>query len=285
MVLSDLLSTVIAADGIGYSVLKVVAVMALTYLIARLFDDLLEDHFRRVSRRVAMRKTSYMLLRRLITLTIYLIGFGAAIYIVPQLRQLSLALFASAGFIGIVLGLAAQSALSNVISGVFLVLFQPFRIGDMIETQEHYGWIEDITLRHTVIQTPANERVVIPNAQISDDYIINYSLRETKCRFDVDVGIAYDEDINKARQIMLEEADKHELTYNEESEVIVKELGDSSVVLQLRIWGTDRMEAWRAGQDIREAIKNRFDEEDITIPFPQRTVSYLNDKDSARTDM
>lgn len=280
MVFSEAINTFMAESGTLYSTIKVLLILLLTYLVAHVFDQILEGHFRKVSRRVAMGKTSYMLLRRLITVSIYIMGVGLAVYIVPQLRQLSIALFASAGFIGIVLGLAAQSALSNVISGVFLVVFQPFRIGDMIETQEHYGWIEDITLRHTVIKTPANERVVIPNSQISDDYIINYSLRETKCRYDVPVGISYGSDIDKAREIMLDEASRHEKTYGDESEVIVKDLSDSSVVLELRIWAPDRMDAWRAGQELRESIKKRFDREGITIPFPQRTISYLGDKHS-----
>lgn len=268
--------TVMAAEGTVPSIAKVGLVLLFTYLVAHTLDRFLKQ-YHQGSSRVSMGKTSFMLLRRLLTVAVYVIGVGVAVYAVPELRNISLALFASAGFIGIVLGLAAQSALSNVISGVFLILFQPFRIDDIIETQNHYGTVEDITLRHTVIQTPANERVVVPNAQISEDYIINYSIRERRCRYDIPVGISYGSDIDTARELMLDTAENHDNTINGESEVIVKDLSDSSVVLELRIWAADRITAWRAGQDLREAIKKRFDQEDITIPFPQRTVSYLNE--------
>lgn len=257
--------------------ISAVIVLLATYIAARLARHLLDRYFTRLAGNT-VTETSYRLIRRLMVGGIYIVGIAVAVYMLPGLRQLSLALLASAGFFGIVLGLAAQSAFSNVISGVFLAVFQPFRIGDLVETQQHYGWVEDITLRHTVIKTPANERVVVPNATISDEYIINYSIRESKCRYDVQAGIAYGSNIDTARQIMLDAADEHENTHTGESEVIVKDLQDSSVQLELRIWGDDRLQAWRAGQDVRETIKKRFDAaEGVTIPFPQRTISYLHE--------
>lgn len=273
-----MLEAVFSSDEAVFLAVRMVLILAATIIIARIFDSMLERRFRQLSRRADVSKTSYTLLRRIVNVGIYLIGIGAAIYVVPQLRQLSLALFASAGFLGIVVGLAAQNAFSNVISGVFLVIFQPFRVGDRIETKNHSGTVEDITLRHTVIKTPANERVVVPNTQISDDYIVNYTIRDAKARFSVDFGISYDSDIDAAREIIQETAADHERTYGDETEVFVTELADSAVVLRMNIWAADRGEAWQAAQDLREQVKKQFDEEGIDIPFPQRDIHMHGDE-------
>ncbi|MDY6769538.1 MAG: mechanosensitive ion channel family protein [Candidatus Nanohaloarchaea archaeon] len=258
---------------------RIGVIMLATVVTARLFDRVIEHRFRSASQRMDVGRTSYRVVRRLVDAGIYITGFGIAVYTVPQLRQLSFALFASASVIGIVIGFAAQQAFGNIIAGIFIAVFTPFRVGDRIETQQHYGSVEDITLRQTIIATPSNERVIVPNAKILDDYIINYSITDEKSRYSIQVGIAYHEDIDEARGIMLEEADAHELTDGGESEVIVKDLSDSAVVLELRLWAQDRVDAWQAGQDLRETIKKRFDEEGITIPFPQRTLSYLDEPD------
>lgn len=260
---------------------RVGIVLVATVIVAKLFDRVIEHRFRRITREMDVSRTSSLLLRRLSKAAIYIVGVAFAIYTVPGLRQLSYALLASAGFIGIVIGFAAQQAFSNIIAGIFIALFRPFRVGDKIEAQTHYGTVEDITLRQTIINKPSNERVIVPNAKILDDYIINYSIREEKSRYPVTFGISYGSSIDRAKDIMLEEADSHELTETGESEVIVKDLAESAVVLELRIWAHDRGEAWQAGQELRETIKKRFDREDITIPFPQRTLSYL--KEGART--
>jgi len=253
---------------------RVLFILFLTYLTAKVSDLFLDQRFKQITKQMDVSKTSTALLKRLARAGIWIIGFAVAIYTVPSLRQLSMALFASAGFLGIVVGFAAKEAVGNIIAGIFIVLFDPFRVGDNIKTQSHYGTVEDITLRQTVVNTPSNERVIIPNNSILNDYIINYSIVDETSRYAVEFGVAYREDIDEARQIILEEADKHELTGIEESQVIVKNLADSAVILELRVWAQDRGDAWTAGTDIRESVKKRFDEEGITIPFPHRTISH-----------
>lgn len=277
MALHENIISLVYSSGTTGMVIRVAIILALTVLAGKIFDLFVGHRFKRVSQRMDVSRTSYRLLRRLLKAGIYILGLGIAAYTVPALRQLSFALFASAGFLGIVVGFAAQQAFSNIIAGIFIAIFTPFRVGDRIETQTHYGSVEDITLRQTIINTPSNERVIVPNAKILDDYIINYSIEEEESRYEIEVGISYHEDIDRAREIMLEEADEHEATLDGESEVIVKELGDSGVLLELRMWADDRPAVWRAGQDLRETIKKRFDEEGITIPFPQRKISYLED--------
>jgi small-conductance mechanosensitive channel len=277
MVLHEQVLTFLSGSSTPAVLARIVLILIGTWLAARLFDHMVRHRFATAHESMDISRTSSRLLMRLADAGIYLLGIGVAVYTVPQLRQLSYALFASAGFIGIVIGFAAQEALGNIIAGIFIAIFHPFHVSDRIETQDHYGTVEDITLRQTIINTPSNERVIVPNAKILDDYIINYSITDEESRYEIQIGIAYREDIDAARAIMLEEAEAHELTQDGESEIIVKDLSDSAVVLELRIWAHDRGEAWRAGQDLRESIKKRFDKEGIKIPFPQRTVSYLDD--------
>ncbi len=259
--------------------LKVVVVLISTYLAVKIFDRVLKRYFRRISKEMDIETTSYVLLRRLVRVSIYILGISSAIYTVPSLRQISVAMFASAGFAGIVIGFAAKEAFSNIISGIFIAIFQPFHVGDKLEVDKYYGTVEDITLRQTVLQTPSNERVIFPNTTMVNSNILNYSIREEKSRYEVTFMISYESDIDKAREIIMEEVAEHSLTEEEESDVIVKDLADSGVTLELRIWASDRGDAWIAGQDLRESIKKRFDGEGITIPFPQRTISYLEDEE------
>ncbi len=272
MVVQDPLSLLSLYADEARIALRVLVILTGTVVVARLFGGVLGRHFNRVSAEMAVSRTSRRLLQRMLTAGIYVVGIGLAVYSVPALRGLSVAMFASAGVIGIVIGFAAQQSVANIIAGVLIAVSEPFRVGDKIEAQTHYGMVEDITLRQTVINTPSNERVIVPNAKILDDYIVNYSIRDEKSRYPVRFTIAYRDDIDEARDIIIEEADAHPLTEQGESKVIVPDLGDNGVVLELRLWSHDRGDAWQAGQDLRESIKKRFDEESITIPFPQRTV-------------
>jgi len=260
---------------------EVITILAVTALISRMAGKLLDRRFRKLTTHMEVSQTSSVLLRRLMKVSIWLVGIGVAVYTVPSLRSLSTALFASAGFLSIVVGVAAKDALGNMVSGIFIALFEPFRVGDKIESGTQYGTVEDITLRHTVLKSPSNERIIMPNSSILNDDIKNYTIIDEASRYSVPVTIAYHDDIKEAREHIIDLADAHELTETGESEVIVSDLGDSGVTLELRIWGHDRGAVWQAGQDIREQIKERFDDEDITIPFPQRTLSHLDENGDA----
>lgn len=257
-----------------YLGLKILFILILTRIIAKIFDRFLEGRFYDVSEKMDIDKTSTTLLKKFVKAGIYLIGIGIAIYTVPSLRKISITLFASAGFLGIVIGFAAQEALSNIIAGIFIAGFEPFRVGDNLTTREHYGRVEDITLRHTVLVKPDNDRVIIPNSMIVDDYLINHSILNKESRLNLDIGISYDSSIDRAKEIIREEIDKEEKAIEEKASILVTELADSAVILRIFVWGESRGDAWTATQNLRENIKKRFDKEGIKIPFPQRTVSY-----------
>ena len=187
---------------------------------------------------------------------------------------------AGASVTAIVIGLAAQQVLSNVFSGLSIAISRPFRVGDVVEMESEYGTIEDITLRHTVIRTWQNKRVVIPNSRLSVDTVINWTIEELTVLWAVNFGISYDSDIDVARSIIVDEIDKHpDVVHGEDREVNVRvtELGDFAVNLKATFWVTDRPTAWGTGAEIRESVKKRFDKEGVEIPFPYRTVVYKKD--------
>lgn len=288
----------------------------ITVLTARNVNSLLERHFRKASSRLHMDTTSFRMFRHIVVALIYFVGIVIVISRIPGLRSLSVALFTGAGIAGIVLGLAAQSTLSNIIAGISLAIFQPFRVGDRLNIMNEYGKVTDLNLRHTVIITWDNRRLIIPNSIISNEAIINWTIEDPAVIWPIDVGISYDADIDQARRIMIEEARKHpnvmppqELKYNVIKPSLIKsetlkmgffdspvlhpvdpdfrerggvkvnvvELGESSVNLRMNVWFKDRNVAHSSGCEIREAIKKRFDKEGIEIPYPHRTIVYKSD--------
>ncbi len=186
-------------------------------------------------------------------------------------------------------GLAAQQAFSNIISGIFIVIFKPFRVGDLIRVgQSHYGIVEDITLRHTVIQNFENKRVIVPNAVISADTVINESIVDSKvCRF-IEYGISYDSDIDLAISIIQDVAMHHKYFFDNRTKaekksglpavvIRVSSFGDSSVNLKALVWTRDPLNAFEMHSDINKEVKRRFDNEGVEIPFPYRTVVFKKD--------
>ena len=262
-----------------------------TIFFARLVDRLLLVYFKNISLKLKVDPMGYNLLRHLAVACVYIVGLILIVSSVPQLRTISVALFAGAGFAGIVIGLAAQSTLTNIISGISLAVFQPFRVGDIVTIQGEYGTISDLTLRHTVVTTWDNRRLIIPNSIISDESIINWSIEDPTVLWPINIGISYDSNIDLARSIMLEEAREHtnvmedydvrmihpDVLKGSEIKVLVTELGDFAVNLRLLVWIRNRGLAYVSGCELMESIKKRFDAEGIEIPFPYRTLVYKKD--------
>jgi len=261
-----------------YPIGVIAAIAIATFVVARLINRLLLRYFGVVSEKLKVEETTYAVTRHFIVAMVYLAGIILIVSLIPQLGDIAVALLAGAGFAGIVIGFAAQRTLSNLISGISLAVFRPFRIGDVLSIRDEYGAVEDITLRHTVIKTWENKRLVIPNSIISDEAIVNWTIGDLPVYWHVDFGIAYDADIDLARAIILDELDKNpDVMHNRESRVMVMELSDFSVILKVYFWVSDRPTAWGTGADIRESVKKRFDKEGVEIPFPYRTVVYKKD--------
>ena len=218
-------------------------------------------------------KTFRVLIARLLVVAIYVAGFLVILSRIPTLNSLTITLLAGAGVAGLAIGFAAQDSLSNIISGIFLAVFHPFRVGDLIDFNGEYGQVEDLTLRHTTVKTWDGRRIFVPNSFMGGQSIINWSITDPIISWWVDVGIGYSADIDRAREIMIEAAKRHPLVLKDrEITVRVTELGDFAVNLRLLVEVPKRDVAYTTGCEIREEIKNRFGEEGIEIPYPYRNL-------------
>ncbi|KOX92071.1 mechanosensitive ion channel protein [Haloarcula rubripromontorii] len=197
------------------------------------------------------------------------VAFGMAEY--GNFLQ-SLATIAAAATLAI--GFAMQDVIKNFVAGVFIYTDKPFRIGDWIEWDGNSGVVEDISLRVTRVRTFDNELLTVPNSNLTDGVIKNPVAKE-QLRLKFLFGIGYDDDIDKATEIILEEARNHpEIMDDPEPSVRLVELGDSSVGLQSRIWIEDpnRADFVKTRAEYVKTVKERFDAEDINIPYPNRTI-------------
>lgn len=238
---------------------------------------------KRLEEHLHEERTRFLIVRRLIVAVIYFLGFAIALFQIPQLRTLSYSLFAFTGILAAILGFGMQKAFGNMISGVFIAIFEPFKIGDRIAISNENGIVENITLWYTVIRALDNRKIVIPNSVASDSILINYSKWDEKLVNQVNVTITYNSDIDKAKKIMLEEARKHPncLIWKEEVTGImqVKEpvvrvvnLGSSGVDLRLLVWSEDYQKGIVMTFDLFESIKKRFDKEKIELAKSTRIM-------------
>ena len=178
------------------------------------------------------------------------------------------AALAGLGVVGLALGFAAQDSVANVISGILIFWDKPFVVGDWIETEGNYGKVAEITLRSTRIRTNRNTYVVIPNKTVIDAVLENYS-KHGELRLDVPVGIAYKEDIRRAREVLLDAVRSlPDVMADPEPDVVVESLGDSSVNLVVRAWIESADVLPRGTVAIVEAAKLGLDAAGIQIPFP-----------------
>ena len=185
-------------------------------------------------------------------------------------------LLIGAGFLGIVVGMAARQTLGALLAGFVLMFSRPFEIGDWIEVGdgEQEGIVTDITMMNTRIRTFDGEYVMVPNDVIGGQSITNRS-RKGRLRLEIEVGVDYDDDVERAAELATDAIEAVDDAIDAPSpQTVVKRFGDSSVVLGVRFWidNPSARRRWRARTDAITAIKRAFDEEDVSIPYPQRTV-------------
>ena len=215
-----------------------------------------------------------------------IIGFvGSIVYIallafvvIAALGQLGIqttSFIAILGAAGLAVGLALQGSLANFAAGFLMIIFRPFKVGDFVEAAGVAGVVKDMQIFTTTMKTGDNKTIIIPNAKISGDNIINYSAEENR-RVDMTVGVAYDADLSKVRDVLNDIISKDERILSDPApQVAVAELADSSVNFIVRVW-TKTGDYWGVKFDATETIKNRFDEAGIGIPFPQRDIHIVS---------
>lgn len=183
------------------------------------------------------------------------------------------------GAAGLAVGLSLQGSLANFAGGVLIIMFRPYKVGDFIEAQGYLGTVHDIQVFNTVLKTPDNKTIIIPNASLSNGNITNYTM-ENRRRVDFTFGIGYGDDILKAKGVIQRLISNDSRIHKEpEPLVAVSELADSSVNLVVRVW-CDTSEYWNIYFDMLEKVKLAFDEEGISIPFPQQDVHLYRESEA-----
>lgn len=200
--------------------------------------------------------------------------------IIAALGQLGIqttSFIAILGAAGLAIGLALQGSLSNFASGFLMIIFKPFKVGDYIEAAGVAGTVESIQIFTTTLKTPDNKTVIVPNSSVTGDNIVNWTLKGTR-RVDMVFGIGYDDDIDKAKQIMADVLGKDDRILKDPAiQIAVSELADSSVNFVVRPWVSIE-NYWGVYFDAMENIKKAFDEGGVSIPYPQRDVHMYEHK-------
>ena len=279
------------ATGLLYSVgmdllllLKIVGILVAAWLVERLIYFALRRGYAKSKARGREEMTRYRFFRNGVRTLMVILALIAITYTVPSLRSLAFTLFAGAGILAVVIGFAAQKALSDIISGIFIVAFRPFRVGDMIQAGElgAFGLVEDINLRHTTILTFEHRRLVIPNSILSEDRIVNSTIRdEATCEF-IEFELAQHADINMAMALMQHQAMLHPermpspattTTMEDPDEVITVRLvkiNEGAITLRMYVWAKDPVVARRMHYDLNQAVLETFLENGIPFALPIR---------------
>ncbi len=175
------------------------------------------------------------------------------------------------GAAGLAIGLALQGTLQNFAGGVIILVLRPFKVGDYVEAAGQAGTVREIQIFNTILTTPDNVRITIPNGKLSNDNIKNYSAEENR-RVDMVFGIGYGDDIKKAKDLLMQMVTSDErILADPAPQVVVAELADSSINFKVRPWVANA-DYWNVYFDFHEKVKKEFDAAGISIPFPQRDV-------------
>jgi small conductance mechanosensitive channel len=260
--LLDLLQT----KGIDFGINLVIA-LAIFYF-GKMFISLAVRGLRNVMRRQEVDKTLETFVSNLVRMVLLVVVVIAAI---GQLGIETTSFIAIFGAAGLAVGLALQGSLSNFAAGVLIVLFRPYRVGDFVEAAGIAGSVEKVQILTTILKTGDNKQIIVPNGQIMDSIITNYSAND-KRRVDMVVGVSYDDDLDKVRATIEELVAADERILAEPAcTIAVSALADSSVNFVVRPW-VNTADYWGVMFDLTEAIKKRFDKEGISFPFPQQDV-------------
>ena len=253
------------------------------YLFVRILTGLVKYFFHRSQKRrgkAPIDETKVSFVKQIIVAAIYIIGTAAFLSLIPGMEKVSNSILASAGIVAMAVGLASQEALSNIVGGMFIIFSRPFKVGDFIQIDSTYtGTVVEITLRHTVIRNIENRMILIPNNKINSSTIVSSSYGDTAtCAF-VEIGVSYTTDLDKAINVMREVIMAHPMLIDHRSaaeikamapEVVIRviNLGDSAITLRAWAWAINSNNAFIMKCDLLKSIKERFDKENIEIPYP-----------------
>ncbi|OCK50280.1 mechanosensitive ion channel protein MscS [Chryseobacterium sp. CBo1] len=235
---------------------------------------------RKVAEKLILRFTQNITITRLFSTFIYLLSLGIIIFTSLSILKLDKAvtsILAGAGIVGLALAFAFQDIAANFISGIFISFRRPLKVGDIVSIKDYMGKVEEINLRDTVIRTFQGKMVIIPNKDVFQNPIENYSILG-KRRFDLEVGVSYSDDLEKAAQLAINAVkDIEGISSDDEVTLFYKEFGESSINFTIRIWcnSSEQLQYLKVGHLAIIAIKKSFDKNNISIPFPIRTLDVV----------
>ncbi len=248
----------------GLLILKAVAIFVIGRLAAKVIASIVDKVMKRSKMDEMLRKFLRNIVYAVLLTFVVIASIGA-------LGIQTASLVAILGAAGLAIGLALQGSLGNFAAGVLMIIFRPYKLGDLVCVADTEGFVEEVDVFTTTLRLPDRTKIIIPNGQIMDAKITNFTDAETR-RLDLEVGIGYGDDIDHAKKVLLEAISRNAYTLADpEPKVTVASLGDSSVNLAVRPW-INAMDYAPASHDLTEAIKKALDEAGISIPFPQRDV-------------
>lgn len=261
-----------------------ISVLAIAFILSRIIRSLIGRFIRSAAQKLKVDPTRYNFFKNAVDFIIFLIATIIIFRSIPLFRDMGTTLLTGAGVLAAIVGFASQSAFSNIISGLFLVIFKPFRVGDRVKIGQLYaGDIEDITLRHTIIKDFENKRVVIPNSVISNETVINSTLTDEKICVFIEVPVSFSTDLNKAIAIIKEAGSTHpfcidnrspeELTAGDQV-VMVRVFAYTESGIQLRgyVWAETPSKAFELKCDALKTIQEQFIKEKIEFGYPGRVL-------------
>ena len=229
----------------------------------------------RVGRLLAMRNADLALQHFITSLANIALKVMLVVNVASMIGVATTSFVAAIGAATLAIGLALQGSLANFAGGVLILLFRPFRIGDWIEAQGTSGTVDSIQIFHTVLRTGDNKTVIVPNGILSNGIITNTNRQPTR-KVVFDVGVDYEADLQKAREVLLELAKDPRVLTDPAAVAVVSTLGDSSITVSLRCW-TNTADYWDVVFMLNELARDRLKAAGIDIPFPQRVIRVMQE--------
>lgn len=255
-----------------------IGIILVAVLILR---GLAQKGFQRLERNPQLKKGQLLIARKIFTIALYSFGLFAVIREIPALAAMATSFLAGSGVVALVVGFASQEALTNIVSGAFIIFFKPFTINDRIRLPDKniVGFVEDISLRHTVIRTIENSRIIIPNSTINSSILENSNFNDNRRMNFFAINVSYTADLSRALTIVEEEIEKHPSFLDTRSAedktkgvkpvtARVTNLGASSIELRAGFWSEDFGTGYVMLCDLNQGVKERFGREKIEIPYP-----------------
>jgi len=254
------------------------------FIASRILRVIVGRFFKKAALKLKVDPTHYSFFKNAVDMIITLITLIVIFRSIPALRSFGTTLLTGAGILAAIVGFASQQAFSNIVSGLFLVIFKPFSVGDRVRIGTTYsGDVEDITLRHTIIRDFENRRVVIPNSVISNDVIINSTVTDEKICVFMEFPVSWNTDIQQVTEIVEKAALNHpycidnrsaeELALGEKQVMVrVLALTELAVTIRVSAWARNPIEAFEMKCDLLRTFKEEFQRAGLEVPYPHRVI-------------